>query len=386
MVLLGYILMFILLSSDESREVTPLEIFLGILLGIIYLAWGLRSDFFLGHLKPGWFDLVFFSTGCIFVFGISYLLTSNGSWLIGIPIAGFAVERLSPRRRLIVYFFLLAAMVLPIGLRHGSWMGALINSATLGTAILFVALFVQLRLDEQNAREHAEKLLQELEGANRQLAVYSTKVEELTMTKERNRVAREIHDNLGHCLTIVNVQIEAARVLMESNSERALDALDKAQNLTKEGLTQVRQSVAALRESPVSNQSLAEAIKLLVRDTQDTGLVTEFKVEGDSIPLDHKVSLALYRAAQEGLTNVRRHARASRVDIQLNYQPEEVCLAITDNGMGATNSSEGFGLLGIRERMQLLGGRLEIDTEARSGFSIKASVPIMMKNHTTTRS
>jgi signal transduction histidine kinase len=163
---------------------------------------------------------------------------------------------------------------------------------------------------------------------------------------------------------------------MESDPGRALDALTKAQDLVQKGLTGVRESVAALRESPVRNRSLGEAIASLVQETQSSGIITEFEVTGEPQALEHKVALALYRAAQEGLTNVRRHARASRVDVRLDFQPGEVRLQVRDNGVGATDTEGGFGLLGIRERMQLLGGRLEISTGAVKGFCLTASVPM----------
>jgi signal transduction histidine kinase len=275
-----------------------------------------------------------------------------------------------------VYAALIAALILPIGLRHASWTSALINAVTVSTAIFFVAMFAQMRLNEQQAREHAEQLMEDLKEANVQLAAYATQAEELAMTQERNRLAREIHDNLGHYLTIVNVQIEAARAVMDSDPGRALDAMNKAQELTQKGLTQVRESVAALRESPVSNRPLGEAIASLVKEAQSTGIVTEFKVAGEPHTLENKVALALYRVAQEGLTNVQRHARASRVDVLLDFQPSEVRLEVKDNGVGAEETAGGFGLLGIRERMQLLGGRLEISTGVGQGFCLTASVPV----------
>jgi signal transduction histidine kinase len=271
---------------------------------------------------------------------------------------------------------LCASLVLPLGLRHSNWASTLLSSVTVGTAIVFVAVFAQMRLNEQQARERAEQLMAELEKANVQLAAYATQAEELAMTQERNRLAREIHDNLGHTLTIVNVQIEAARVVMESDPGRALDAMNKAQDLVQKGLTGVRESVAALRESPVSNRSLGEAIASLVKETQSSGIITEFEVSGDTKALEHKVALALYRAAQEGLTNVRRHARASRVDVRLEFQPGKVRLEIMDNGVGAVETNGGFGLLGIRERMQSLGGTLEIQTGAGKGFRLIATVPM----------
>ncbi len=310
------------------------------------------------------------------VFGIGQVLGVVGNLLVGLPLVAFAVERLKPWPRLLVYVGLTAAVVAPIGLRFSPWSEALVNGLTAMTAILFVAAFADMRRKEQQTRERAEQLAAELEEANAQLAAYATQAEELAVTQERNRLAREIHDNLGHYLTIVNVQIEAARVVMESDPARALDAMDKAQELTQKGLARVRESVAALRESPVSNRPLDEAIASLVQEAQSSGIVAEFTVIGEPVALEHKVALALYRAAQEGLTNVCKHARASRVDVLLAYQPAEVRLEVRDNGVGAAQTNGGFGLLGIRERMQLLGGKLELDTGVGKGFRLTASVPL----------
>ncbi len=275
-----------------------------------------------------------------------------------------------------VYVALAAAVVLPIGLRFEPWSAALVNGLTVIIMIFFVAVFADMRLKEQQARERAERLMVELEEANVQLAAYATQAEELAMTQERNRLAREIHDSLGHYLTIVNVQIEAAKVVMDSDPDRALDAMDKAQELAQKGLNRVRESVAALRESPVSNRPLDEAIAALVQETGSSGIVTEFKVAGEPQALEDKVALALYRAAQEALTNVRKHARASRVDVLLDFRPDEVRLEVKDNGVGAAETTGGFGLLGVRERMQLLGGSLETSTGAGKGFCLTASVPV----------
>jgi signal transduction histidine kinase len=376
MVVVGYIITFVFISSQEGRRLTPQELFWGITFGVVYLLLGLNTDLLFDRLPVGWAAALFFSVQCSLVFGIGIVLGTGGTWLVGVPLAGFAVEGLAPRWRWLVYVALIAVLILPIGLRHATWISALINSATVSAAVFFVAVFAQMRLNEQQARERAEQLMAELEKANVQLASYATQAEELAVIQERNRLAREIHDNLGHTLTIVNVQIEAATVVMNSEPERALDALSKAQALARKGLNQVRESVASLRESPVSNRSLSEAIGPLVQEVQSTGIVTEFKVIGKPQTLENKVALALYRAAQEGLTNVCKHARASRVDVLLDFKPGQVRLEVKDNGVGATETAGGFGLLGIRERMRLLGGKLEIRTGAGKGFWLMASVPV----------
>jgi signal transduction histidine kinase len=375
MVIAGYIVTFAFIAVQE-RRVTSEEIVWGILFGVIYTLLGLFDRVIFDRLPAGWADVLFFSVQCSLVFGIGQVLGVVGNLLVGVPLIAFAVERLKPWPRVVVYVALAAAVVLPIGLRFEPWSSTLVNGLTAIILILFVAAFADMRLKEQQARERAERLMAELEEANVQLAAYATQAEELAMTQERNRLAREIHDNLGHYLTIVNVQIEAAKVVMDSDPGRALDALNKAQELAQKGLTRVRESVAALRESPVSNRPLGEAVASLVQEAQSSGIVTEFKVAGEPLALENKVALALYRAAQEGLTNVRRHARASRVDVLLDFQPSEVRLEVRDNGVGAVETSGGFGLLGIRERMRLLGGRLEISTGAGKGFCLTASVPM----------
>ena len=177
------------------------------------------------RIPPGWADLLFFSVQLALVFGIGQVLGVVGKLLIGLPLVAFAVERLRPWRQVLVFIALAAAIVVPIGLRFEPWNSTLANGLTAITAMLFVSVFAALRRKEQKTRERAERLMSELEEANTQLAAYAAQAEELAMTQERNRLAREIHDTLGHTLTIVNVQIEAARVVMSSDPARALDAM-----------------------------------------------------------------------------------------------------------------------------------------------------------------
>jgi signal transduction histidine kinase len=375
MVVAGFVLAFIIRSPHEGELTLP-AVVLGVSLGIVYLLLDLHPNVILDRVPPGWAEALFFTVQCALLLGIGLVLGTSGSWLIGLPLAAFAVELLAPQWRWPVYSALIAIIILPTGFRSGNWTNALVDGVMGSAAVFFIAVFAQMRLNEAHAREHAEQLMVELEEANVQLAAYATQAEELAMTQERNRLAREIHDNLGHYLTIVNVQIEAAKVVMDSEPDRALDAMNKAQELAQKGLIRVRESVAALRESPVSARPLHEAIASLVAEAQSTGIVTEFKVAGDPQALENKVALALYRAAQEGLTNVRRHARASRVDVLLDFQPGEVRLEVQDNGVGAADTTGGFGLLGIRERMQLLGGRLETSTGVGKGFCLTACAPV----------
>jgi signal transduction histidine kinase len=222
-----------------------------------------------------------------------------------------------------------------------------------------------------------ERLREMLNDSNRKLTEYAAQVEELATAKERNRLAREIHDNIGHYLTAVNMQIEAALAIMENDPQRARESLTKAQNLTKEGLAEIRLSVSALRSNPMDARPLHEAIELLVEEHRTSGLQVTYRVEGAIRPVSAAVEITLYRIAQEALTNIRKHAQATHADLILQYvDAQQVNLKINDNGSGSTSDkSTGFGLVGIQERLSVLGGKLNIQTEQGRGFALLAEIP-----------
>ncbi len=375
LVVLGYVVTFFT-ASRNNVQFTTLRILLGISLGAAYLILALFDEELLHRFPENIRHILFFTLQCMFVTGVGVTLGPGGNWLISLPLVSIAVERLAPRWRWPVYLGVLSTVILPI-LYHSTWETALMNTMFISPAILFVALIAQTSLNEQRARENAERLTLDLEAANHQLAEYASQAEELAATQERNRLAREIHDNLGHYLTIVNVQIEAAKVTCESDPARALAALDKAQEMARKGLSSVRESVAALRVSPVENRPLEDAIAELANESQAAGIATEFHLVGSLHPVEAKTALAFYRAAQEALTNVRKHSSASHVDVTLDFSEADlVRLTVRDDGVGASDVTGGFGLIGIRERVQLLGGVCRVETEIGKGFRLEVSIPV----------
>jgi len=376
LVVVGYIVTFTT-ASRGGTQYSTVQLLAGIAYGVLYLILGVFETEILQRFQENTRNALFFSIQVALVFGIGWTLGPGGNWLIGIPLAGLAVERLSSSWRWLVYAGLLAAVILPIGLRYSTWEAAWMNALIISTAIFFTVIYSQSRLNEQHAREKAEELAKRLEAANHQLAEYASQAEELAATQERNRLAREIHDNLGHYLTIVNIQIEAAKVTLDPDPKRALDSLNKAQELVKKGLASVRESVSALRVSPLEDRPLQEAISALVEETQVTGITAEFELIGEPRWVDEKIALALYRAAQEGLTNVHKHAQASQVNVLLDFtQSDNIRLTVRDDGTGAADTSGGFGLMGIRERVHLLGGDCKIKTQVDGGFCLEITVPI----------
>jgi signal transduction histidine kinase len=288
--------------------------------------------------------------------------------LILLPLAGQSALLLPLRGMVPVCCLIYVTLVMPLIIRS-RWVDAIAIAVIYGTGIVFVVVFTRVAASEREART-------ELAEANQRLRDHAAQVEELATTKERNRLAREIHDSLGHYLTVVNVQIGAAQAILEQDRPRALDHLSKAQALTQEGLAEVRHSVAALRASPIESRPLPEALAKLAEQWNAAGVRAKFEVAGTIRPLTLQANLTLYRAAQEALTNVGKHAYASRVDLYLDYRDERlVRLRIKDDGLGGDNSKGGFGLLGVRERVQLLNGAVRIRADAGEGFSLEVELP-----------
>jgi signal transduction histidine kinase len=211
--------------------------------------------------------------------------------------------------------------------------------------------------------------------ARAQIRRYAAQVEELATTRERNRIAREIHDSVGHYLTVVNVQIEAARAVVARDPAASDECLLRAQELAREGLTELRRSVAMLRAGALETRPFGVALAQLVDESGRSGLEVELEVEGTPRPLTPAVEFTLFRGAQEALTNVTRHASAKRASVALRYGEREVALAIADDGVGAVSTDGGFGLVGLRERAALVGGSVEIATGPGRGFTLEVRVP-----------
>lgn len=295
-------------------------------------------------------------------------------WLLYLPIVGESVAL--PRTGTVAVTSAVIIIVALIFWQVTSPLNALANVVSMASAMGFVLVFSYIAIREGQTRAEMQTLAGELGQANQKLRNYASQAEELATIRERNRLAREIHDTLGHYLTTINMQLKAAEAVFENNPDKSLDAIRKAQGMSQEGLNEVRNSVAALRESPLNEQSIAEAIKALVAEAQTLGIETDLRIDGTPRPVDPKTKLTLYRTVQEGLTNIRKHAQASRVLLKLSYaKPDEIALTIADNGVGADNLEGGFGLLGLRERVQILGGDVHFATIVGQGFTLAINLP-----------
>jgi signal transduction histidine kinase len=277
-----------------------------------------------------------------------------------------------------------------INIAPGAWpanLGDYPNYLSFFLAPYAVAAILSLAIVRQErTRQRMQTLYDELSAAHTELQAMHQQVRSAAVAQERNRLAREIHDSLAHYLTIVNIQLEAAEKLGTSRAEAALEHVRRARRLTLDCLQDVRRSVGALRASTLEELALESSLRRLVADfAESTGLRIEVDWElDDAVPLAAELAQAIYRAVQEGLTNVERHARAKHVWVSLSYSHECVVLELCDDGRGTaepTNGhasrSSGYGLLGLRERVALLDGELVFGpTVNGTGSRLRISLPL----------
>jgi two-component system NarL family sensor kinase len=201
---------------------------------------------------------------------------------------------------------------------------------------------------------------------------------ELGAIDERNRIARDIHDTIAQGLVAIALKLETMDLLLENQAENAQirDLLTSALKLTRQNLEEARRSVMDLRATPLENKSLPEAIQALLDGMRAK---TSFEVIGSSPPPPIRIATGLYRIALEAITNIRKHAQAKEVQVQLILMPERIRLVIEDDGKGFDPQAavEGhFGLIGLKERTKLLNGKIDIVSCEGSGTVIEVSVPL----------
>ncbi|MFC6577385.1 sensor histidine kinase [Planomonospora parontospora] len=211
--------------------------------------------------------------------------------------------------------------------------------------------------------------------ARTELAASAARVAELSAAAERNRVARDIHDDLGHHLTAVVVLLEKAAAFRELDAATADRAIADAHGSARRALGDVRRSVRTLREEGGGSFNLADALAELVEGQADDGVAVALELAGDERGHDPAALRAVYRAAQEGITNARRHARATRVTVAATLGAAGAELVVSDDGRGFAPEREGYGLLGMRERVHLAGGRVDIGAAPGGGTRLTVTIP-----------
>ncbi|KOP26697.1 hypothetical protein AMR41_08730 [Hapalosiphon sp. MRB220] len=251
------------------------------------------------------------------------------------------------------------------------WLNQLTHALLFGTGLLFLLHLVNTVMRERQIQE-------QLAIVHKQLQHYIVQVEDLAVVRERNHTAHNIHDSLGHALAVMNIQLQTALRYWQVDLEQAYRYIVESKRLGSFAMQEVRRSVNTLRVDVPRERSLQMAIMFLVREFHhSTGILPTTQLSLAFV-LPVEVSKILYLLVQEALTNIYKHAQATAVYIQISAIPEQVYLTIEDNGRGFQLEQQpiGFGLQQMQQRVALLKGHFQIETELGSGCSLTVRLPL----------
>ncbi len=257
------------------------------------------------------------------------------------------------------------------------WESRLSNVLLFSLTLVFALLLINALIAERQSREQLETTHDQLATTLEQLRHYALRIEDQATLQERNRIAREIHDGLGHTLAAQTIQMNNALVFWQSDQEKALAFLKQAKQLGSDALLEIRKSVSVLRSNPLQGRSLDTAIEVLLQNFQQmTGIRVSQSIELPT-PLAPDVNTTLYRIVQESLTNIHKHADSTQVSVGLHQHGGQTYLSIDDNGKGfnPTQNTTGFGLQGMRERAIALGGQFSIASQPGQGCRVFVALP-----------
>ena len=241
-----------------------------------------------------------------------------------------------------------------------------------------VALLYAVPLIVSTLAQRERKQLSELETANARLRRHTETVEQLAVSRERNRLARDLHDTLAHSLAGLTVQLEALRKLLIHDPAAAQDAVGEAVSLARRGLEESRQAISALRSDPVDTLGLVGAVRKELQALEArAGVSVNLDVAGQEPDLTGEEAHGLLRIAEEALANIERHASASQVTVRLAFGVDRIDVTIRDNGVGfdqGTVTADHYGLMGMQERAAMIQATLEVHSRSGHGTEVRCTL------------
>ena len=255
------------------------------------------------------------------------------------------------------------------------------------TNILLFLLFVLTMIIRQKAENSRILRLNmalsgknaELHEANVKLQEYSETIKRMTEIEERNRLAREIHDTLGHALTGIVVSADAGKILFDAAPEEAKARFDVIGQTARQGLEDVRRSIRALRPDALESHDLESALEKMIENFRETtGADIRYAQEAGKLLLAQDEEVTVYRIVQEGMTNAIRHGKATQINLIIDRKDRNLRVRIFDNGVGMQGKKTGFGLNYMEERVELLKGTLRYGNreDGSRGFFLEAEIPV----------
>ncbi|SFT68519.1 Signal transduction histidine kinase [Selenomonas sp. GACV-9] len=240
--------------------------------------------------------------------------------------------------------------------------------------ILFVSYLVLLVQNKHQEKERIASLNTQLGEANKRLRAYAIEAERMAETRERNRLAREIHDTLGHALTGIAAGLDACIVLVDAAPEAAKKQMAKIRETARRGIVDVRRSVEKLRPDDLEKLPLRHAIARMVAEfAESSNMKIRVIALGWPDNLREDEEEVIYRVVQEGITNANQHGHATEATVTIGTEPGRNYIIIADNGQGCSDVEPGFGLRHMQERLDLLHGRLRYWSD--NGFTLEATIP-----------
>ncbi|MED1818369.1 two-component system sensor histidine kinase LnrJ [Bacillus subtilis] len=331
-----------------------------------------------------WFCLIDIAIG----FSFGFIFPGTGLFIIMLcPVAVAFFLRGFPKRTAWSVLCLSSILFLTVLIRTYAMFGNefVIDHLTSMTFVVFCGVVGKLIRKLLDAQDTAKQQFQELteshlalSAAHQELHLYAKQVEELTAIYERNRMAREIHDTVGHKMTALLVQLQLLREWQKRDSQKADETVGVCETLAREALDDVRLSVRTLQTE--NDPSLIESLKQLTEDfCKNAGVTTEFAVSGDPAIIPLSLHPTLIRTAQEALTNAKRHGGATACSIQLACTTDSISLVIKDDGKGNPEAALGFGLLNMKKRAAEHGGMIRFESERDQGFTVIAEFSLANK-------
>lgn len=248
-------------------------------------------------------------------------------------------------------------------------------------AVLFFAIGLSLQR-VVTSNEKTEKLLAEnqrqyylIHEQNNALEQYANQIEQLTLLEERNRMARELHDTVGHTFTSVIMGMDAVSYLIEAAPDKAKEKLDVLRGVTRNGLEEVRRSIHQMVPKEGDMLLSQQLTRLANEFALHTGTQIRFTTFGEEFDIPKQTKLSLIRCLQESLTNAKRHGRATTVEIKLNYVEDGVGIRIEDDGIGTEQLKVGFGINAMQERIFALQGTLQVSSAIGQGTVVECFIP-----------
>lgn len=332
-----------------------------------------------GYLHRGWFPVVVLLTGGSLELFVAYKAHETFDMMF-IPtlIVGFLSHRKTIwwTAPVFVVLFPMTELFLAGLVTTGRIINLILNDAFvfgfgLGAQRIWLTHLRTKQLYEENL--NAYQLIQQ---QNKVLEQYARQIEQTTLLEERNRLARELHDTVGHTFTSVIMGMDAVAYLMEQAPDKAAAKLEVLRKVTRTGLDEVRRHIHEIAP-PDEGGTLSQQLGHLANEfAVHTGTQVRSQTLGEEIELPKQVQLTLTRCLQESLTNAKRHGQATAVRVTLAYLPDEVRLVVEDDGIGSGDIQTGFGLSAMKERLSALQGTLRVNGEPGKGVTVECAVPV----------